>query len=436
MNNREEAMPTATNNKEPITQEIISRIACNKTTLDDLKTIQNYFVNHNYQPIREAFVKSLGENLSHTQLHQFNSKIMSNANSLSEPEDKKFMCRKTEMKIFKDLLVLEAEQRGMKVKFEKLEDIPQLSPIPLEILDHYSTLKEHFYKPRDVTEETQLNKHMVESISFLLISSLIEETEFYNTLSELQQASIQQLCVTNRNGAMSKQSPINSLIQQNIAKLAKPMQSREEMPYQRTGDELTTAIMKPLAAPLSQLIINKSLQDSNTNLNTEDMDTKQLSDVLSKKIPVETLLKKQNDIIVTLSKQLKDSKTIRSKITNFLFHDNEIKNIEEIVENVASAFSGSAQVTKKDQKTLSKSSKTKITAANIGPPTPFSNNLRTILHTNSTTQEATQTLHNHHFAINPDLSQGQTKALPPPIPPKPTGLMTTKPKHKGDTPGR
>lgn len=404
-------MPTATNNKEPITQEIISRIANNETTLDDLQTIQDYFANHNYQPVREAFVKSLEENLSHAQLHQLNSTIMRNANDLEVAEDKKFMCRKSGMKIFKDLLVLEAEKKGMKVMFEKSEDIPQFSQIPPEILDHYSTLKEHFYTPRGVTEETPLNKHMAESISFLLIPSLIEKTELYKKLSESQQLSIKQLCTSNSDGTISEKSPINSLIQQNIAKLAMPMQSREEIPYQHPGDELTTAIMTPLVAPLSQLIINTSLQNSSENLNNNTQ-TKKLSDVLSQKIPATILLKKQNEIIDTLSKTLKDSKTIRSKLTHLLLHAKATKNIEEIVENVASAFSGSAQVNKKNQKTFSNLKKNKITVDNISTPTLLNIGGGTILHHNPSLHGIAQTLQNNHVTLESDLPQAQTK--PPP----------------------
>lgn len=414
-------MSIETNNKQPITPEIISKIVKKEITSEDLITIRNYFATSDYNPVREALVKSLGENLSRDQLHQLNSNIMKNAHTLLEGKDDKFLCRPPGMKFVKELLVLEAEKSGTKLIFDKAEDIPQLYISP-EILDLYSILKETFYKPRAITQEEQLNKHMAESISFLISSNLIQKTDPYEKLSELKKLQLQHSYVANHNGEISPESFINLLIQKKLATLAKPLQSVGEVSNSHTADErTTTAIIKSLVEPIAQLIIDKSLKNSGQNPNDiQDSHKQKMQGSLSKNISAEDLLKKQNELIDRLSAQLKP-KTLISSLQKALFPGNNAqKNMEQIVENTASSFSTSKQVTQKDQKMSKSNKQKKITKEGIGAPeflghTVWVNQLKV--------RQAGETLKNN-LSIEPILAG--TQATPPSPSPRRAVLKPSK----------
>lgn len=145
-------MPIITNHnleliKNIIQKKIIPKIFKGEPTADD---ILDFLDVYNDPAIggkfKECFDQAV-ESLDKEELHEINAAIMRHSNSILHGDDANFMLRTSDFRLILLLLRKEGELFGMQWLFDQEGNfiVPEIPPA---ILDHYATLKEHFYLER------------------------------------------------------------------------------------------------------------------------------------------------------------------------------------------------------------------------------------------------------------------------------------------------
>ncbi|XVN42976.1 MAG: DUF5410 family protein [Candidatus Rickettsia vulgarisii] len=336
--------------KNFVDKQVIDNIISGKVTKGDLINLSNYFSLASAKEVRDDLVESLGKNLSKEALHKLNSAIMESADILLPKNDNKFLCRTTGAKFFKDLLVLEAKNSGMKVEFGNNGQVVNTT-IPPEILDHYATLKENFYKKRGVSEN-DLNQNMAESMAFILVDPIAKETGYYKN----QQSSYQ--IMINSNIINSKGEVVSNLVKSNIAEKAKHQNKniidKYDIPLQEIKEQnskVSVAIMDSIAPALSKRLVNQALdQLKDNNIIIDDKEKSKIQGVLSdsiKKVPAQFLLNQPEDLVEQISKHLIKGQTTGSQIKNVVGINKKYSvstsRLNEIGKEIGKAFSNNPE---------------------------------------------------------------------------------------------
>ncbi len=334
-------MPKGTNHTEEIlthtiTSEIVNRMVDGATTLEDLKTIKQVTGLHERKAEKTALIESVGAHFTNDQLHALTLTIAQNASALIKSEDQSFCCRETPEHFIKELLVLEAKRSGMTVELDKdplAVNVANLV-LPSPTADIYDTLTRTFYPQRSVSEQ-KVQERIAESISFLLIKSLVEESVTYQKLDLAPQGAIQLSCAIPSKDAklnlitshILSPAPglcIQQLIDNNILSQVKPQKSKaKEVLSKKEKSDIAFKIRKALARPIANLIIKKSLENLKPPINKkkESEIEKVLSRILLEEIFSTALLNYQNEIINFLTKELQASQNISTQIITKLFHN-------------------------------------------------------------------------------------------------------------------
>lgn len=364
--NRKQYMPKDTANKENniqqehITSELFARMVDGETTLEDLTIIKNVTASGKKTEESKAYKKVL-ENLTNEQLHAFTSTIARYAHDLTPAADMQFMCRGTSEQFMKTALLLLAQRNGMKVEFDPQKqtvDIVNLKISPA-IADIYATLRKEFYPKRNMPPSKDVQTAVAESISFLLLKSLVEETSSYKKLDPKLQVALQQaftptmpqagtnLVAGNIEG-ITPSLYIDELINNNILNKIERGQieyqankQKEEIPQTKKNFSIDFMI-KTFSEPTAHSIIKESLATfDKITPQGKDKVTVTLSPKLVESIHHKVLLDQQNDISATLTAELKKAETPLRKIKNFFSHNNSPfseKALEKVVSNVATAI--------------------------------------------------------------------------------------------------
>ncbi len=265
--------------RTPIDKEMIDRIVNKKVNKEDLKIMGDFFAIGDTKEVRMHFVSSLGKYLNDEQIHDLNDVVMNNINDLVPNDDPTMMLRPAEGKIFQHLILLEATLTGTRYN-EKENNLELSSPI----IKHYETLKETFYKKREIPPQ-EWDEKIKKSANFLLTQGLLEK---------------------------NVQIPTRISNQANT----------------------TNSIMKSLVKPMTDLIIKRTLDKCNEikGVNQRDLSTA-LFESLSNLSP-DVLLKEQYNIPIKVVDEL-NKKAMGSLVKNLFFS----KDMTQIVTKALSSMS-------------------------------------------------------------------------------------------------